>query len=168
VSHPPVLLGTSSFTATGWEGVFYPKGMGSSDYLSFYARHFHRVEADSTFHACPTARTVSNWAARTPEIFIFSAQVPQSFTRERVLVHRNAELEEFLKTMDLLGPKLGPMVFQFPAFDRWKFPSQKHFLDVLTPFLKKLRDRSSSAEHLVRMHLQCCFRRKLAKIQIKA
>ena len=33
VSHPPILLGTSSFTATGWEGMFYPKGMRSSDYL---------------------------------------------------------------------------------------------------------------------------------------
>jgi uncharacterized protein YecE (DUF72 family) len=40
--------------------------------------------------------------------------------------------------MDILGPKLGPMVFQFPLFDRWKFPKQDHFLTVLEPFLKKL------------------------------
>src|SRR5437773_1543490 len=38
----------------------------------------------------------------------------------------------------LLGTKLGPMVFQFPFFDRWKFPKQDDFLAVLTPFLKKL------------------------------
>lgn len=30
-------LGTSAFTAAGWEGSFYPKGMRSADYLSFYA-----------------------------------------------------------------------------------------------------------------------------------
>jgi len=30
------------------------------------------------------------------------------------------------------------MVFQFPSFDRWKFPKQESFLAVLTPFLKKL------------------------------
>jgi len=49
VNHPSILLGTSSFTATGWEGSFYPKGMRSADYLSFYADHFHTVEVDSTF-----------------------------------------------------------------------------------------------------------------------
>ena len=40
--------------------------------------------------------------------------------------------------MDILGPKLGPIVFQFPFFDRWKFPKQDGFLTVLTRFLKKL------------------------------
>src|SRR6267142_3744294 len=30
------------------------------------------------------------------------------------------------------------MVFQFPLFDRWKFPKQDSFLAVLVPFLKKL------------------------------
>ncbi len=40
--------------------------------------------------------------------------------------------------MDILGPKLGPIIFQFPLFDRWKFPKQDSFLAVLVAFLKKL------------------------------
>jgi len=48
VNHPPILLGTSSFTATGWEGTFYPKGMRSSDYLAFYADHFHATDGGSS------------------------------------------------------------------------------------------------------------------------
>src|ERR1700719_3749069 len=71
VGHPAILLGTSSFTATGWEDSFYPKRMRTADYLAFYAEHFHTVEVDSTFYACPSARTVSNWAARTPGGFVF-------------------------------------------------------------------------------------------------
>src|SRR5258708_16862838 len=51
--------------------------MRSTDYLAFYAEHFHTVEVDSTFYGCPSARTVNNWAARTPEGFIFSVKVPQ-------------------------------------------------------------------------------------------
>src|ERR1700737_2733155 len=43
VNHPPILLGTSSFTASGWEEAFYPKGMRSADYLAFYAN----LNADS-------------------------------------------------------------------------------------------------------------------------
>jgi uncharacterized protein YecE (DUF72 family) len=65
-------------------------------------------------------------------------KIPQVIPHEKALVDCDSEFEEFVKTMDILGPKLGPMVFQFPSFDRWKFPKQDSFLGVLTPFLKKL------------------------------
>jgi uncharacterized protein YecE (DUF72 family) len=133
-----IFLGTSAFTANGWEGSFYPREMKPADYLSYYATQFDTVEVDSTFYGCPSARTVNNWAARTPEDFIFSVKVPQVITHDKALVDCDSEFEEFVKTMDILGPKLGPMVFQFPFFDRWKFPKQNGFLAVLAPFLKKL------------------------------
>ena len=137
-SLPGILLGTSAFTAAGWEGSFYPRGMQSRDFLSYYATRFATVEVDSTFYGCPSVNTVNNWYARTPEDFIFSVKVPQIITHEKALADCDSEFEEFVKTMDILGPKLGPMVFQFPLFDRWKFPKQDSFLGVLTPFLKKL------------------------------
>ena len=137
-SLPEILLGTSAFTAAGWEGSFYPPGMQSRDILSYYATQFATVEVDSTFYGCPSARTVNNWAARTPKDFIFSVKVPQIITHEKALADCAPEFEEFVTTMDLLGPKLGPMVFQFPSFDRSKFPKQDSFLAVLIPFLRKL------------------------------
>ena len=137
-SLPSILLGTSAFTAAGWEGSFYPRGMQSRDFLSYYATQFATVEVDSTFYGCPSATTVNNWNTRTPEDFVFSVKVPQIITHEKALVDCDSEFEEFVKTMDILGPKLGPMVFQFPLFDRWKFQKQDSFLAVLTAFLKKL------------------------------
>jgi uncharacterized protein YecE (DUF72 family) len=133
-----ILLGTSSFTAAGWLGSFYPVGLKSVDRLSFYAEHFHTVEVDSTFYACPSVRTVTNWAAKTPEGFIFSVKVPQAITHEKVLLNCDAELREFLDTMGILGGKLGPIVFQFPFFDKWKIKDRHEFTDRLIPFLKKL------------------------------
>jgi len=137
-SLPGILLGTSAFTANGWQGSFYPPGMNSRDFLSYYATQFATVEVDSTFYGCPSPSTVSNWSARTPEDFLFCVKVPQIITHDKVLVDCDPEFEEFVKTMDILGSKLGPMVFQFPSFDRWKFPKQESFLAVLEPFLKKL------------------------------
>jgi uncharacterized protein YecE (DUF72 family) len=87
-SVPGMYLGTSSFTATGWEGTFYPKGMRSAEYLGFYAEHFPTVEVDSTFYGCPSARTVGNWAARTPEGFLFSVKVPQLCSDENYVAKR--------------------------------------------------------------------------------
>jgi uncharacterized protein YecE (DUF72 family) len=133
-----LLLGTSSFTANGWQGTFYPRGLKAADYLSYYAEHFSTVEIDATFYACPAERTVANWGARVPVGFLFAVKVPQVITHEKILWDCGAELGEFLKTMDLLGSKLGPIVFQFPYFGRAVLPDRHAFTDRLVPFLKTL------------------------------
>ena len=84
---PGILLGTSAFTASGWQGSFYPPGMKSRDFLSYYATRFATVEVDSTFYGCPSASTVNNWAARTPEDFIFSVKIPQICCDASYVVH---------------------------------------------------------------------------------
>ena len=109
-SLPGILFGTSAFTAAGWEGSFYSRGMQLRDFLSYCATQFATVEVDSTFYGCPSPRTVNNWAARTPDGFLFAFKIPQIVTHERALVDCDLEFEEFVKTMDILGPKLGPMV----------------------------------------------------------
>ena len=114
--------------------------MRPADYLAFYAEHFHTVEVDSTFYGCPSVRTVSNWATRTPEGFVFSVKVPQVITHEKALVDCDADLKQFLDTMNILGPKLGPIVLQFPFFNRNIFRDRHEFLDRLVPFIKKLPD----------------------------
>jgi uncharacterized protein YecE (DUF72 family) len=112
--------------------------MKSADYLSFYAEHFNTVEIDSTFYGCPTTRTVDNWNLKTPQGFIFSVKVPLVITHEKVLVNCEAELREFLDRMAALGEKLGPVVFQFPYFDKWQISDRHAFTDRLVPFLKEL------------------------------
>jgi uncharacterized protein YecE (DUF72 family) len=138
VNHPPILLGTSSFTATGWQGSFYPKGVRPADYLSYYAQHFDTVEIDSTFYATPNVNVVRSWNAKTPEGFLFAAKVPQVITHKRVLKDCDEEFKVFLTTMDALGEKLGPLLFQFGKFDKYPFKSLDDFLERLIPFLKKL------------------------------
>ena len=48
-----IRVGTSAFTADGWVGSFYPKGMQPRDFLSFYATKFDTVEVDSTYYRTP-------------------------------------------------------------------------------------------------------------------
>ena len=131
-------LGTSSFTADGWNGAFYPKGMKSADYLGFYSSRFDTVEVDSTFYRCPTVEAVNNWAIKTPPGFIFSLKIPRTITHEKVLVECDKEFEEFVGTVSVLGEKLGPMVFQFPFFNDAVFSSPVQFVTRLQVFFKKL------------------------------
>ena len=55
-----------------------------------------------------------------------------------MLVDSDSEIAEFLETMDILGPKLGPIVFQFPFFAKNVLRDRHEFADGLVPFLKKL------------------------------
>ena len=133
-----ILLGTSAFTASGWEGAFYPAKVKPADYLSYYATQFDAVEVDSTFYRTPAISTVKGWYAKTPPGFLFAAKVPQSITHERVLRDCETELSQFLKAMDALGEKLGPLLFQFGYFNKKAFVGVNDFLARLVPFLKKL------------------------------
>lgn len=137
-SSSSILLGTSAFTAAGWEGSFYPAGTKPSDYLTYYSKHFDTVEIDSTFYRIPALSTVNGWNAKTPKGFIFAAKVPQTITHEKVLKGCEAEFEQFVKTMDALGDKLGPMLLQFPYFNRKAFKSVGEFLALLRSFLNKV------------------------------
>jgi uncharacterized protein YecE (DUF72 family) len=131
-------LGTSSWSSEDWVGGFYPPGTSSADFISQYAKHFDTVEIDSTFYRSPSASMVMNWRARTPPGFLFAAKFPQVITHQKVLVDCAPELLEFLKTMDLLGDKLGPLLLQFPYFNKQAFPQAQDFLARLSKFLDQL------------------------------
>jgi uncharacterized protein YecE (DUF72 family) len=133
-----ILLGTSAFTAMGWEGSFYPKGMKPAEFLTYYATKFDTVEVDSTFYRTPAISTVNGWANKTPEGFVFALKVPQVVTHEKVLLDCEAEFGHFVDTAAILDDKLGPMLLQFPYFNKMAFKSGKEFLARLKPFLKRL------------------------------
>ena len=133
-----IRLGTSAFTAAGWPGAFYPEGMKPADYLYYYSARFDTVEVDSTFYRIPTTQAVNNWAMRTPPGFVFSLKVPQVITHEKILLDCDAEFEQFVDTADILDEKLGPMVFQFPYFNKDVFTSPAQFVARLKAFFKKL------------------------------
>lgn len=119
-------------------GPFYPPGTPPAAFITEYAKHYDTVEVDATFYRTPSAAMVKNWRERTPAGFIFAAKIPQIITHEKVLQDCQADLKEFLGAMDLLGDKLGPLLFQFPYFNKQAFARPEEFLARLKPFLEKL------------------------------
>jgi uncharacterized protein YecE (DUF72 family) len=131
-------IGTSAFTAAGWEGTFYPAGMKPADYLSYYAQQFDAVEVDSTYYRTPSLPIVRGWYEKTPKGFLFCAKVPGEITHEKVLTDCDTEFKKFVDVMDALGEKLGALLLQFPYFNKKAFSSVDGFLERLAPVLKKL------------------------------
>jgi len=53
---------------------------------------------------------------------------PPGHTHEKMLLTPKSEFNEFVKTMDLLGDKLGPLLFQFGYFNKKAFVGINDFL----------------------------------------
>ncbi len=109
-----IYLGTQGWSYKSWDGVFYPRDTPPGSYLEEYATKLRAVEIDSTYYATPRASTVQQWRDETPDEFRFAAKFPQKITHEKMLKDTGPEVAHFLETMSLLGPKLGPLLLQFP------------------------------------------------------
>ncbi len=142
-------FGTSSWSEASWNGVFYPRGTKPGDYLAFYATEFTTVEADNTYYRVPSKSLVRGWRDKTPKGFTLSAKFPRGIVHcgkgerpdgTRVLVpeHVAADTDRFLEAMRELGDRAGPLVMQFPYFNREAFAGLGAFLERLGPFLESL------------------------------
>ncbi len=144
-----IRYGTSSWSEKAWDGVFYPAGLPALQQLAYYAQRYDTVEADVTYYRVPEERLVRGWAERTPDGFVLSAKFPRSIVhagegaapdagKALVREHVAADLERFLDSMRLLGAKCGPLLLQFPYFNRRAFAGPEPFLERLEAFLESL------------------------------
>ena len=137
-----LLVGTSSFSSDDWRGGFYPPDMAPSDYLAWYARTFRTVEIDATWYAPPAARTVSSWASKVPDDFVFSLKVPKVITHDLGLENCHPELQAFFARLEPLGARRGPLLLQFPYIakgqDAEEYQTGRDFLRRLAAFLPLL------------------------------
>ncbi len=119
-------------------GSFYPSGTKQGDFLRYYATRYRTVEIDSTFYGTPAASMVAGWREKTPDGFLFSAKAPKVITHTKFLEDCEHELNGFLEAMSGLGPKLGPILFQFQYYTKRDGVTEDDFLTRLAKFLKTL------------------------------
>jgi len=136
--HPRLYLGTSSWSSKDWEGVFYPPGSPPSSWLAHYATRFRTVEVDATFYRIPPASMTRKWREDLPDGFLLAAKAPQSITHEKGLEGVSEDLTAFLRSMDNLGDRLGPILFQFPYFKKGGEMTEDLFHERLRRFIPSL------------------------------
>lgn len=131
---PPYRLGCPVWASAAWRGSLYSAKAHTRDFLPEYARVFGCVEGNSTFYALPSPSTVDRWRAATPDGFHFCFKFPRSITHDRRLVGARAETDTFLRLMDRLPRRLGPLLIQLPpAFGPSQLPALDRYLASLPP-----------------------------------
>ena len=139
-SESEIRLGTSAFTAAGWEGAFYPAGMKPADLSELLTpRNSMPWNCDNTFYRTPAISTVKGWYAEDSSgIYVCGKSSADHYARGKPWWTATCDFRDFLKTMDYLGEKLGPLLLQFGYFNKNAFAGVNEFLARLVPFLKKI------------------------------
>jgi len=114
---PALYVGTSGYSFPDWVGPFYPPGMRSGDYLTYYAKQFGCVEVNSTYYRIPNPRVLSLMEKKTPEGFRFVVKLNHAMTHEDSV--EPALYREFLAAVQPLkdAGKYDGLLAQFP----WSF-----------------------------------------------
>jgi uncharacterized protein YecE (DUF72 family) len=124
-------VGTSGFAYKEWKGTFYPSTIAPEKMLGAYAQRLGVVEINNTFYHMPTERILEGWAAQVPKSFRFAFKAPQIITHFKRLRHVDEEIGYLFKTLALLGPRLGPVLFQFPASFPLDLPALAGLLNLI-------------------------------------
>ncbi len=126
-----IYIGASGYGYKEWKGNFYPQKISPKEMLRFYSERFGTVEINNTFYHMPTVDILSSWAEQVPDDFIFAIKAPQVITHLKRLRNVEEETEYLFRTLSVLGRKLGPILFQFPANFRADIHTLEAFLDLL-------------------------------------
>lgn len=134
-----IRIGASGWSYREWYSVFYPKGLSSSDMLSYYARFFDTSEVNSSFYSIPRKDTIYFWSKKTPENFVFAIKVYKGITHEKKLSNVQRDLLEFVGKFEALerSKKLGPFLIQLPP----RFKKNLKLLEGIASFLSTCREK---------------------------
>jgi uncharacterized protein YecE (DUF72 family) len=140
-----VWIGTSGYVYKHWRGVFYPQDLPESRWLSHYTRYFPTVELNNTHYVLPAAKTFEAWRDNSPEGFVYAVKASRFLTHMKKLKDPQEPLARLFERAALLGPRLGPVLYQLPP--RWRFDAQRlgAFLEALPRGHRhaiEVRDRS--------------------------
>jgi uncharacterized protein YecE (DUF72 family) len=141
-----VRIGISGWTYGRWRGVFYPKGLPHKKELAYAAEHFSAIEINGTFYGMQRPESFGRWRDETPDDFVFAIKGSRYITHMLKLKNIEIPLANFMASGILrLGPKLGPILWQFP--ERMPFDAER-----FETFLKLLPRDTAEASALARRH----------------
>jgi uncharacterized protein YecE (DUF72 family) len=126
-----LLAGTSGYSYKAWLRHFYPEKLPASGMLRYYADHFTTVEINNTFYRMPAESMLAHWCEEVPETFSFTLKAPRRITHDKRLREAESHVAEFMRRAQLLGTRLGALLFQLPHYFKKDVPRLEAFLELI-------------------------------------
>ena len=127
-----IKVGIGGWTFEPWRGTFYPQGWPKARELEYASTHVTAIEINGTFYSTQKPATWADWAKRTPDDFTFTVKASRFCTNRRVLCDGAESIDKFINQgLAELGPKLGPILWQFAATKQFDPQDFGGFLDQI-------------------------------------
>jgi uncharacterized protein YecE (DUF72 family) len=107
-------IGTSGWHYDHWRSRFYPEKLAKPKWLEFYATNFTTVELNNSFYRLPSEAAFVTWRDSSPANFTFAVKVSRFITHIKRLRDTEEAVEKFITRVQILGEKLGPLLYQLP------------------------------------------------------
>jgi len=127
-----IVVGISGWRYPPWRGVFYPPELPQRLELAFASRALPSIEINGSFYSLQSPSSYARWNAETPSGFAFSVKGSRFITHMLKLKEPDRALARFFGSGILnLGPKLGPILWQFPPFFKFHEERFRRFFELL-------------------------------------
>jgi uncharacterized protein YecE (DUF72 family) len=127
-----IRIGVGGWTFEPWRGAFFPDDLPKTRELAYMAERLTAIEVNGTFYRGQKPETFRKWAEAAPDGFKFPLKASRYTTSRRVLAEGAESIERFFATEPTaMGDKLGPILWQLPAFKRFEKDDIAAFLKLL-------------------------------------
>ena len=127
-----IRIGVGGWVYEPWRGAFYPDDLSQKKELAYMARRMTAIEINSTYYGSQKPATFKKWADDTPDGFVFTAKGNRFCTNRRELAEAGDSIKRFFdQGITELGPKLGPILWQFAPTKKFDEADFGAFLELL-------------------------------------
>jgi uncharacterized protein YecE (DUF72 family) len=127
-----VRIGVGGWSYEPWRESFYPPEVSKARELSYAASVLTAIEINATFYRGQSPATFAKWRDATPADFVFSVKASRYATHRSDLREAGPPIARLTEGgLAELGPKLGPVLWQFLPSKRFDRDEIAAFLDML-------------------------------------
>jgi uncharacterized protein YecE (DUF72 family) len=142
MSEAQIRIGIGGWTYAPWRGIFYPEKHPQPKELEYASSALTAIEINATFYGRQKPKSWETWAKTVPDRFQFAIKGSRfCVTRSRLCEGAEGIGNFFAQGFATLGPKLGPILWQFAPRRKFDRDDIAGFIDLLPEKLDGLELR---------------------------
>jgi uncharacterized protein YecE (DUF72 family) len=142
MSEGKIRIGIGGWTYPPWRGVFYPDKLPQSKELEYASSRLTAIEINATFYGRQKPKSWETWEKVVPHGFQFAIKGSRFCVMRSRLCEGAEGIGNFLaQGFAALGPKLGPILWQFAPRRKFDGDDIAGFIDLLPEELDGIKLR---------------------------
>lgn len=142
MSEGQIRIGIGGWTYPPWRGVFYPDKLPQKQELQFASSQLGAIEINATFYGRQSPKSWAAWEKIVPNDFQFAVKGSRFCVMRSKLAEAGDGLAGFFaQGFAALGPKLGPILWQFQPRRKFDREDIAAFIDLLPREIEGIRLR---------------------------